>query len=77
MPCPKCLGNNIIEFFPVFTEDMRNDLEAQGMSASQIQYYIEIWENKQLPTGGFCLTCRSDWTNETIKPEYVAESYSY
>ena len=72
MTCPKCSSDRVIEYYPVFSDDMKHALLEDGYSESQIQYIIELWENRQSPTGGMCLQCQHDWVEHTT-PEQPQE----
>ena len=62
--CPFCYSEFIIHYYPVFTQEMKDELEKHGFDEDRIQYYVEAWENKQEPTGGSCMKCRRDWLYE-------------
>ena len=77
MQCPRCATKNVIEFYPVFTYEMRLELVEEGLAPSEIQYEIDRWENQQLPTGGTCLDCRFEWSTGIIASNnYVSEPIS-
>ena len=78
MRCPKCRSEFVIEYFPVFTDEMRRNLIIQGHNDEQITYLVEQWENKQSPTGGTCMKCHHDWCiGHTQEEEKSAESGLY
>ena len=43
----------------------------RGMNKQQREFHIELWENRQSPTGGTCLTCKRDWVHESPELDHM------
>lgn len=65
MHCPKCNASHVVEYYPAFTNEMREELVLQGYSDIEIKHFIEQWEDEQQATGGFCPECQHEWLIQT------------